>query len=277
MNDKLLKFSASEVKKLHLEILNLAQGSLGRAVTAGKILTGVKSKLDHGEWIPWVNENLPFMSESTVKRYIRCYENRNELLSMKISDATEAYEAMTKHRDIPNRSVETDLVQDSRTNNAKPPGIPRDSGPARKPAEKPTVDAVVVGENKSGDTPTRKDEVGRKIPPNVIEDWDRAVEVAKRLRGCAQDIKLTVDRGIVKPGQVGDVIFALIGNDTVADAAKLYDILADINPYAVCHQCQGVTRDTCQTCRHRGWLSKQQFNSPMVSKQMKAILSQHTT
>ncbi len=115
---------------------------------------------------------------------------------------------------------------------------------------------------------TRHDAIGRIIPEEIIPDWDRAVEVAHKLRADASEIKVTVERGLADK----DIIFAEITNPTISEASSLHYTLTQIMPYSVCPQCQGRNRKTCQLCRRRGWISKYLFNSPAVSEKTRAII-----
>lgn len=117
-------------------------------------------------------------------------------------------------------------------------------------------------------TAERLDAIGRVIPPDMLPDWDRAAEVGSRLRSCAQEIKLTVERGIADR----DIIFGELTNHTASEAASLRYTLTHIDPYAVCPSCQGKIRENCQFCKRRGWISKYMFESPAVDEAKKALL-----
>lgn len=83
-----------EIRQLHGEINALARTSLEKAIRVGELLTNIKSRLSHGEWLPWIKENLPF-TERTARNYIRLHENRELLKSETISDLTDAYKLLT--------------------------------------------------------------------------------------------------------------------------------------------------------------------------------------
>lgn len=114
----------------------------------------------------------------------------------------------------------------------------------------------------------RLDCIGREIPDEIVADWDRAATVANRLRSCASEIKVTVERGLADK----DIIFAEITNPTIAEASGLHYTLSQIAPYAVCPQCQGRQKSNCQLCRRRGWISRYLYNSPAVSSETKSII-----
>lgn len=123
--------------------------------------------------------------------------------------------------------------------------------------------------DKKAERETRKDALGRTVPDEVVPDWDRAESVAARLRSCASEIKVTVERGLADK----DIVFAEITNPTIAEASGLHYTLSQIAPHAVCPACQGRQRSKCQLCRRRGWISKFLFNSPAVSAATRALLA----
>lgn len=47
-------------------------------IRKGELLCNAKSQLNHGEWIPWVEDNLPFDVRQSQK-YMRIYSSRKEL------------------------------------------------------------------------------------------------------------------------------------------------------------------------------------------------------
>ena len=73
-----LSETAKKIRELHSTCVDLsrqtqmyAQGALAGAVMAGDLLIGVRKSLNHGEWIPWLRENLSGISHSTINRYMR--------------------------------------------------------------------------------------------------------------------------------------------------------------------------------------------------------------
>ncbi len=51
------------------------------ALEAGRLLLEAKKGLPHGEWLPWLKENCPEVSERSAQRYMRFTQNRGELES----------------------------------------------------------------------------------------------------------------------------------------------------------------------------------------------------
>lgn len=69
--------TAQEANAAHRRIVATVQD----AIAIGGFLTRQKATLKHGEWLPWVKENLEF-SRQTADNYRRLYENRDILPSL---------------------------------------------------------------------------------------------------------------------------------------------------------------------------------------------------
>ncbi len=71
----------AEILKLHDEIRSSFKMTVEKAIRIGELLTGQKASLEHGGWLRWIKEYLPF-SQQTVSNYMRCYEYRARLPSV---------------------------------------------------------------------------------------------------------------------------------------------------------------------------------------------------
>jgi len=79
------KKSVAQILKLHGEILDAARTSLPKAIKIGELLAGIKNKLEHGQWLPWIQKNLSF-SERTAQNYLRFFEEKDRLKNAAIAD-----------------------------------------------------------------------------------------------------------------------------------------------------------------------------------------------
>lgn len=70
-----LSKAEEEIKDLHEKLAMTAKMSLALAFELGKRLTAVKESLNHGEFIPWLEQNMSF-SRSTAFRYMKLYEQQ---------------------------------------------------------------------------------------------------------------------------------------------------------------------------------------------------------
>ncbi len=82
--------TVSRINTLHQELLGLARTSLEKALELGQLLSEAKASLEHGQWLPWLANNIRF-SERTVQNYLRIYKNRDLLKSEGVADLSEAY------------------------------------------------------------------------------------------------------------------------------------------------------------------------------------------
>ena len=169
-----------EIHKLHMEIVGHAQTTLKNAILIGKILSKEKVRVGHGNWLPYVYDNLPF-NERTARNYMQVYANRERLLkSEKFSDLilSKAYARLKQPRQtsddphIPILGITsdptkiTDIEADVMTTDAKgnPSAAPDDlSGPgtasavpvdaATSTAPEPTPESDTTQAAPASDTP----------------------------------------------------------------------------------------------------------------------------
>ncbi|MBW8003978.1 MAG: DUF3102 domain-containing protein, partial [Planctomycetes bacterium] len=92
------KSRITEINTLHSEIGGHLKMTLDKAIRIGELLTEQKAGLQHGKWIPWIEENLPF-SERSVRDYMRFYDRREELKTAKIADLMDARRLLTYPKD----------------------------------------------------------------------------------------------------------------------------------------------------------------------------------
>ena len=51
------------------------QSALGHAIRAGELLAEQKASLKHGEWLPWLAQHVPGLSDRMARNYMRVAEN----------------------------------------------------------------------------------------------------------------------------------------------------------------------------------------------------------
>jgi len=86
--------TAEEINRLHFEICGFARKSLEQAIRIGELLTEQKSRLNHGEWLPWVKGNLAF-SDDTARRYVTLYRRKDEIPHNAEFQLTDAYRLLS--------------------------------------------------------------------------------------------------------------------------------------------------------------------------------------
>ena len=77
MNTQIEISLSKELNELHKTIEGKLRSTVQDAIMAGEILTNVKEKVAHGEFIPWIEKNLIF-TRMTVNRYMGLYEYKGK-------------------------------------------------------------------------------------------------------------------------------------------------------------------------------------------------------
>lgn len=90
--------TVAEIKRLHSEILNAARTSLDKAIRIGELLREEKSRLAHGQWLPWLEANAPF-TDRTATNYMRLFNERDRIKSESVSDLSSAYRLLAPPRE----------------------------------------------------------------------------------------------------------------------------------------------------------------------------------
>lgn len=98
------------------------------------------------------------------------------------------------------------------------------------------------------------DRIGRVIPAAILDDWNRAKEVSRMFTNQVSRIKCAVETGLDK--ETRDVIYSEVGNGLIASLKNSYSDLGLIEPWTLCPVCHGKTRNTCTTCKKRGFVSE---------------------
>ena len=92
----------SEIVELHELAMDDAKRSIERAIRVGELLSEQKSELNHGEWIPWVEENLPF-DRRQASNYMRVFSNQHELNGNSTSHLAEAVQMLATPNPVSER------------------------------------------------------------------------------------------------------------------------------------------------------------------------------
>ena len=86
---------AEEINSGHQAIGEGLRRSAMEVVHNGARLVAAKSKLPHGEWLPWLAKNCPEISQQTASRYVQTYNKaQSNYALMSNLSPTEAYKAL---------------------------------------------------------------------------------------------------------------------------------------------------------------------------------------
>lgn len=86
------KFTVEKINALHNGILDIFIDALETAIKIGQWLTEAKAIMKHGEFGPWIKDNLVF-SERSAQRYMSLFENREKVLEC--DNISDAYKMLT--------------------------------------------------------------------------------------------------------------------------------------------------------------------------------------
>ena len=70
----------AEINEQHTLAIQHASKALEHAFTCGELLIEAKSKARHGQWLPWLRENISF-SERTCQSYMRLVQRKRQIRS----------------------------------------------------------------------------------------------------------------------------------------------------------------------------------------------------
>jgi hypothetical protein len=87
-----------ELEVAHEQLVGGLRDTFEAALTIGRLLSEQKSRLPHGQFLPWLEKNVTFISESTCRRCMRLHRNRDLLKSVSVTDLTSAYKLLAAPR-----------------------------------------------------------------------------------------------------------------------------------------------------------------------------------
>jgi protein gp37 len=111
---------ARQIKAAHTACMAGANSAVENAIEAGRLLTGMKSKLIRGSWLPWVEDKCDLKIRQ-AQRYMRVYENRQRIEDemrhggTHLTSLNRVIGALTDHREKPRPSREGDAANDEET------------------------------------------------------------------------------------------------------------------------------------------------------------------
>ena len=180
--DKSLNKLADEICRLHVQCVDYAQTTLEHARKAGELLIEAKSKLPHGEWLPWLKNSIE-MPERTAQTYMRIARDWGELQANPLRAA-----------DLSLREAERLLADKTRKPDADEPAkeacyaVHEERTPSREVevVVSPAPGPKYVTYTKTEDVP----EISNEITDNIgtFEQRSQALEAANDAIDCLKKI-----------------------------------------------------------------------------------------
>lgn len=97
VTEKRVKTLKDLISKAHEDFMHSMKDTLENGIKAGEYLIELKETLEHGEFIEWVNNNLPF-TERTAQKYMRIARNQDKLQEKGARLLSEAYNAVNDQK-----------------------------------------------------------------------------------------------------------------------------------------------------------------------------------
>lgn len=117
-----IQHAGTELDRLHKAITEKLQSTVQDAIRAGEILSQVKGRIPHGDFIPWLKANCSF-SERTAQNYMRLFRYRDKTAT--VADLQTAYrqlEVLEAHEKRSEDQKARDRVRVFLTTGEKPEG-----------------------------------------------------------------------------------------------------------------------------------------------------------
>lgn len=94
-SNQLKKNEVTEINQLHQSIIQDLSNAVQSAILIGEKLQIQKKVVGHGNWEKWMKENLEF-SDSTAKRYVRLFENKQLVNRSHMTDLNSALKLISE-------------------------------------------------------------------------------------------------------------------------------------------------------------------------------------
>jgi N6-adenosine-specific RNA methylase IME4 len=90
-----LEAISKEINELHSELCTIGRMVVDKAIRIGELLKTAKAGLGHGNWLPWLEQNIAF-TRATAANYMRVFHRREEIKCKNILHLTKAYGLLAK-------------------------------------------------------------------------------------------------------------------------------------------------------------------------------------
>ena len=207
---------ANKINHAHADTLTAARTTLEHARRVGDLLIEAKAAVPHGEWLPWMKENVTF-SVATAGRYVKVAANWDQVNLSSVTNLTEATALLTEPNAKKNGKKKR---RRSRYEELHVDPIDADE-PSRTDAPAATATNNVDACPNCGSTERTEDgDCSKCFEPlgeqdDVVDDStddvavNDTIEPADTIKGTTQNNIKSTKRNEPEPWTIGDVIRAL--------------------------------------------------------------------
>jgi hypothetical protein len=189
-----------EINRHHRDVERHARSMLDSAIECGRLLDAAKSRLPHGDWLPWLAENFDG-SVRNAQVYMRLHEHRDEVLGSRDSNAQRAAH-LTLDAALRNIATPREPVRDDAHLHRVFPGLDADERAAADADETPAASRAPVSpvppagaggtSAPPADPPIDADADVMLDPPPALDQsqhrqWDRADDTLHEIRTLLEE------------------------------------------------------------------------------------------
>lgn len=247
------KTRAKEIIALHSEVEAGAMTMLEKAIRIGELLTEQKTSMKHGDWIPWIGENLPF-GRSESANYMRIYNKQGELNVQPVAHLKEAIAFLSEPKTTPetfwcHHCDGRHLVGENPCHDA----AMEDAGMLPDDELENDNEIIVEDEDDDGDETEEEDEEEIDEPEpvggDVFKQIDVDVKELKAICRAVEDVRKRTTVLVKKKGLVTAWLSPKLNQYLQNFRAEIKKAI----PHALCPACGGTQ---CRNCNQTGYVSK---------------------
>lgn len=239
------------------------------ALEIGKILSEIKAKTRHGEWLLWVGSSCP-IPERTAYRYLSFFEDKKSLQSCQLAsffvDDKPVTSQKSEFQPPPPLEKETqNPIQAKKTDENLHKPLQDNEKTCHVASF--SVDSQPLTKNGisiKGKADVMVDEKGFPIPDEALPFWNRRQEIQDMLTTLSQ-IRSKIEKALSEK----DPMYGIVTNGILADLKSAYSHINQVKPYAVCTTCHGrpsLRKGGCGFCLGSGLISKFRYEVQATSE-----------
>jgi len=197
----LSKSRTQEIIKLHEGIASSMRRSVEDAIHIGELLSKAKEELDHGAFLPWIENELPF-SQKTAWNYMALHSHQNKLVNItNLQDAYRRVEQLESEEAQKERERKDRLIAEKARTGVNPPGWDRSVTREEKKREED-----IGYQERLASSVYEKAEQAKKSHESPHSGFEQIVDAILKEEPKHADLELDDMRGNVRQGKVFTVL-----------------------------------------------------------------------
>lgn len=159
--------AGDELNRLHTEIERKLKSTVQDAIRAGEILTNLKERMPHGDFLPWVKTNCSF-STSTADKYRKLYVYQNKIPSSgNLQDAYRQIETIEQQAKQSEGQKARERIRQYLSTGEKPEGWRRGTDDKLVQEEEERKQRIEAARQKSEEAEQKRQEQRERVQSDV--------------------------------------------------------------------------------------------------------------